>query len=241
MLTRKRLISVLIILVLVSISGFLLSRKSPPETIITYKAVEFSPNPANESNSHVKPDSQTQLGVDFNQDSNLPESNNEASVVSKDSNDFIDELFLSEILEETEDNSFLEEDSELNDNDYPEVPVGFPFIVVWETPQEHLDQMPSELFEELELMGLVMIKLWNEGDQNFAGAFMSDGKVYPTYSDVAYVKWDKSGDSGEWTINEVITVDDSVSDQLLNGVFPPGVEIIDQDSAGINPHSFLSQ
>ncbi len=173
-----------------------------------------------------------------------PVENENTQSIDRDTDtfDMFDELLYSEILDETEDNTILSENAEeTEDNGYPEVPAGFPFSLVWEASEEHLAQVPSVIFEELELMGLVMIKLWNEGDQGFSGAFMSDGKVYPTYSDVAYVKWDKSNESGDWSINEVTTVDSSVSEQLLNGIFPPGIEIVDQDSAGINPHAFLSQ
>ena len=70
---------------------------------------------------------------------------------------------------------------------------------------------------------------------------MSNGRVYPTYPDVAYVKWEEAEKPGEWRISEVSTVHSTVSEQLLNGVIPPGVEILDEDSSGIDPHAFLSQ
>ena len=124
---------------------------------------------------------------------------------------------------------------------YPEVPPGFPFSVIWQVPEEQRAEIPPTLFEELEVLSLVMIQLWNEGDQDFKGAFMANGRVYPTYPDVAYVKWEEAAEPGEWRITEVSTVDSSVSEQLLNGVFPPGIEIVDQDASGIDPSAFLSR
>ena len=126
-------------------------------------------------------------------------------------------------------------------NEYPEVPPDFPFSVVWTAPEEQRAQIPPALFEELELMSLVMIKLWNEGDHDFAGAFMANGRVYPTYPDVAYVKWEETEEPGGRRISEVSTVDSSISEQLLDGVIPPGIEIVDQDASGIDPHAFLLQ
>ena len=241
MLTRKQSLGASGIVILITIAIFLLSQGTPPETIVKYNAVEFSPKTETQSESQSNPNSEVEIGA-VNEDIDASEPNTDAYVEPAETSNLLDELLFSEILDETEDNTIFAEDAEATeDNGYPEVPAGFPFSLVWEAPEEQLAQMPSVLFEELELMGLVMIKLWNEGDQGFSGAFMSDGKVYPTYSDVAYVKWDKSEESGEWSINEVITVDSSVSEQLLNGIFPPGIEIVDQDSAGINPHAFLSQ
>ena len=124
--------------------------------------------------------------------------------------------------------------------EYPEVPPGFPFGVIWQVPEAQRAEIPPALFEELEVLGFVMIQLWNDGDQDFTGAFMANGRVYPTYPDVAYVRWEETETPGEWQITEVSTVDSTVSEQLLNGEFPPGIEIVDQDDAGIDPSEYLS-
>ena len=55
------------------------------------------------------------------------------------------------------------------------------------------------------------------------------------------MKWEEAEEPGEWRITEVSTVDSSIADQLLNGVIPPGIEIVDQDASGIDPYAFLSQ
>ena len=241
MLTRKQSLSASGILILITIAIFLLSQRTPPETIVKYNVVEFSPKTETQSESQSNPNSEVEMRA-VNEDIDSSEPNTDADVEPTEDSNLLDELLFSEILDETEDNTIFAEDPEATeDNGYPEVPARFPFSLVWEAPEEQLAQMPSVLFEELELMGLVMIKLWNEGDQGFSGAFMSDGKVYPTYSDVAYVKWEETEESGERRISEVSTVHSSISEQLLNGVIPPGIEIVDQDSSGIDPHAFLSQ
>lgn len=120
-----------------------------------------------------------------------------------------------------------------------EFPSHFHFLI-WEVPEEQRAEIPPELFEELKVLSLVMIQLWNEGDQDFTGAFMANGQVYPTYPDVAYVKWEEAEEPGEWRITEVSTVDSSIADQLLNGVIPPGIEIVDQDASGIDLYKYLS-
>ncbi len=172
------------------------------------------------------------------QDTDAPETMADATAVEAPENytDFADadiEMILDEII--GADPEIIPESSE-----YPEVPPGFPFSVIWQVPEEQRAEIPADLFEELEVLGLVMIQLWNEGDQDFKGAFMANGRVYPTYPDVAYVRWEETETPGAWQITEVSTVDSTVSEQLLNGEFPPGIEIVDQDDAGIVPSEYLS-
>ena len=173
------------------------------------------------------------------EEADAPQTMAEARAIEapEDAVDFADAE--TEIIEDNSDDAeteMLQQSSE-----YPQVPPGFPFGVIWQVPEEQRAEIPPELFAELELLNLVMIQLWNEGDQDFTGAFMANGRVYPTYPDVAYVKWEEAEEPGEWRITEVSTVDSSIADQLLNGVIPPGIEIVDQDASGIDPYAFLSQ
>ena len=142
---------------------------------------------------------------------------------------------------------FVDEDDEIVDEttgEYPEVPPGYPFAVVWQASEEKKAQIPPDLFEDLETLGRVMIKLWNEGDHGFIGASMANGKVYPTYPDVAYVTWSET-EKPDGTIYEYISgvtaANDTIADQILNGETPSGIEIVDEDYAGIDPYEFLSQ
>lgn len=241
MFNRKQALTLTGILILVSIAIFLMSHQTPPETVVKYKTVEFSPKTEIHTPSASYPNSDVERGVLVDEDKDVSEPNTDDDTESTELAQLLDDLFFSEILDETEDHTSVAEDAEIVEDDgYPEVPPNFPFSVVWKVPEEQRAEIPTGLFEELELMSKVMIKLWNEGDHAFAGAFMENGRVYPTYSDVAYVTWEESEESGEWYISDVSTADSSVSEQLLNGIFPPGIEIVDQDSAGIDPQVFLS-
>ncbi|MYK18165.1 hypothetical protein F4055_08360 [Candidatus Poribacteria bacterium] len=242
MLNGKKALTLTGILILVSIAIFLMSHQTPPETVVTYKAVEFTPKTEKRTPSASHPTSDVETDALANEDRDGSAPHTDDAIESTETALLLDELFFSEILDETEGETIVTEDAEIVEDDgYPEVPPDFPFSVVWKVPEAQRAEIPTRLFEELELMSKVMIKLWNEGDQGFSGAFMADGKVYPTYPDVAYVKWVQSEASGEWYINDVSTVHSYVSDQLLDGIMPPGIEIVDQDSAGIDPYAFLSQ
>ena len=203
-----------------------------------------SPNgdsvPSIGNETEVTPDDDTQEYNDTTVLSEEPDSEDTAEQEFDFSDAFLRTADDTEITNTEGDNENVELSSHGLGN-YPEVPPNFPFSVVWEATEEQRARIPSELFEELELLGLVMIRKWNEGDHDFVGAFMANGKVYPTYPDVAYVKWGNAEEPGEWRISEVSTVDSSISEQLLNGVIPPGIEIVDQDSSGIEPYEFLSQ
>lgn len=242
MLNRKQALTLTGILILVSIAIFLMSHQKPPETIVTYKAVELTPKTETQTESASHPTSDIEMGGLVNEAVDVSENNTDDDMESTETAQFLDELFFGEILDETEDHTSVAEDTEIIEDDgYPEVPPNFPFSVVWKVSEEQQAEIPTALFQELELMSLVMIKLWNEGDQEFSGAFMADGKVYPTYPDVAYVKWVQSDENGEWYINDVSTVHSYVSDQIFDGIIPPGIEIVDQESAGIDPYAFLLQ
>ena len=70
----------------------------------------------------------------------------------------------------------------------PQVPPDIPFAIVWLRPEKKAVSI-DELTER-ELLGLVLVKKWNEGDRNFVGVSMDDGKVYLHYPNVVYVKWE---------------------------------------------------
>ena len=245
MLAAKYSLIIAIVLILVAVAVFIIFKPDvKPEIVKIYKAVEpadKSTTPLAESETpEITPTTQ-ETSVDMVE---TPITQEEDGNFNNESVDFIEPLDLFDDLLEEEISQTDVVDvpiSPFGFGEYPEVPPDFPLSVVWEAPEEHQAQMPSDLLEELELLGFVMIKKWNEGDHDFVGAFMANGKVYPTYPDVAYVKWDKTQESGEWRISEISTVDSAISEQLLNGVFPPGIEIVNQDSSGIDPHKFLSQ
>ena len=132
--------------------------------------------------------------------------------------------------------------------EYPEVPEDYPHKVLWQRPEEERSQIPPEQLEELELLSMVMVKLWNEGDHDFMGGTISNGTFYPLYSDVAYVEWDQN-EAPDGTVyryvSRVLTGggndSDAIMDQLDNGETPVGIRIVDYQSAGIDPYEFLSK
>ena len=70
----------------------------------------------------------------------------------------------------------------------PEVPSDFPFAVVWLQPNKTTRSLDA--LTERELLGLVMVKKWNEGDRDFVGYSTYDGRFYLHYPDVVYIKWE---------------------------------------------------
>ena len=135
---------------------------------------------------------------------------------------------------------------------YPEVPDGFPqnLMPVW-TWSEEKQQEQLEGLENFELMGRVLIKLWNQGERGFVGVSRSDsnGKVYPLYRNRIYVtRWIEvpvaggkvapfpagglSGGSG-WKA-------DIEAFAKSGGKLPGHLQFIDRDTAGYNPYDFLN-
>ena len=125
----------------------------------------------------------------------------------------------------------------------PQVPPDFPFAVVWLQSKEKTVRI-DELTER-ELWGLVMVKKWNEGDRDFVGTSMNDGKVYLSYPNVVYVRWEDT-QLPDGTLTKYASLiygpggDSTITDQVSKGILPPGVQVLDMDSSGIDPYEYLS-
>ena len=76
--------------------------------------------------------------------------------------------------------SLLEpEDIGAENSDFPPVPEGFPYPSVWiRIPGYQKGEKPKA-----ELIGRVLVKLWNQGIHGFESGAYSHGKVYPLYSE----------------------------------------------------------
>ena len=139
-------------------------------------------------------------------------------------------------------------DEEKETSKYPQVPDDYPFTPIWQRPAAERARIPPGQLEELELLSMVMVKLWSEGDHDFMGGTISNGTFYPLYSDVAYVEWDQN-EAPDGTVyryvSRVLTGggndSDAIMDQLDNGETPVGIRIVDYQSAGIDPYEFLSK
>lgn len=131
---------------------------------------------------------------------------------------------------------------------YPEVPDDYPYRVFWQRSEAERAQIPIEDIGEMELLSMVMVKLWSEGDHDFTGGVIENGTFYPLYPDVAYVEWDEY-EAPDGTISRyaggVLTIggndSSAIMDQLNNGETPIGIRIVDYKAAGIDPYEFLSK
>ena len=129
---------------------------------------------------------------------------------------------------------------------YPQVPDDYPYNVPWQRSEAERVQIPQDQLEEQELLSMIMVKLWSEGDHDFTGGVITNGTFYPLYPNVVYVEWEQHQEP-DGTIHRyasnVLTGggnDSSViMDQLNNGKTPPGIRIVDYQSAGIDPYQFL--
>ena len=132
--------------------------------------------------------------------------------------------------------------------EYPEVPEDYPHKVLWQRSEAERARIPSEHLEEQELLSMIMVKLWSEGNHDFTGGVIENGTFYPLYPDVAYVEWEEYKEP-DGTIHRyvggVLTTSpndsDKIMDQLSNGKTPEGIRIVDYQSAGIDPYEFLSE
>ena len=121
----------------------------------------------------------------------------------------------------------------------PQVPPDIPFAIVWLQPK---NTAPLSELSERELAGLVLVKKWTEGDRDFVGFAIHDGKVYLSYPNVVYVKWEETQlPDGTLTkyASEISGGDGTITDQVREGILPPGVLVLDMDSSGIDPYAYL--
>ena len=125
----------------------------------------------------------------------------------------------------------------------PQVPSNFPFAVVWLQPNETITSLNA--LTQRELLGLVMVKKWNEGDHDFVGFSIHDGRFYLHYPNVVYVKWEAT-QLPDGSISKYAAVvfgpggDSAITDQVKAGKLPPGVQVLDMDASGIDPYTYLS-
>lgn len=121
---------------------------------------------------------------------------------------------------------------------YPEVPADYPSRPPWE--REGYTTFSEDTQKGLELLGRVLIKLWQQGERGYLGGSTSDGKVYPHYKNTAYVRYETT-DSGRRSIarykgDPAIRI---TPEQLRAGELPSYIRVLDIDAEGIEPYEFL--
>ncbi len=130
---------------------------------------------------------------------------------------------------------------------YPQVPSDFPEDPIWEEDMEaNISQFGSEAMKEAELMDRVLIQLWNQGHRATSASKHSNGLVYPSFPNTVFVRWDyieeEDGTITKYArrISSGAEVSDSDLNDLGEGIIPPGIKVLDYDSDGINPYTFLN-
>ena len=131
-------------------------------------------------------------------------------------------------------------------SDFPEIPEGFPEdlakIVVWKAFSNYQKgDMP-----EHEMLYRVLIKLWNQGDQDFVNGIYDIGyqKVYPLYDAVVYVEWaERETPDGTVRRYPARTLGTGRWKQTAENIFDPlptDITFIEFEDAGIDPTTFLT-
>lgn len=148
--------------------------------------------------------------------------------------DFVDAFLPDDFVSEEEQ---VNEDVPVSPNGfgpYPEIPEGAPIA-----------PFDERISKNMELLGRVMVKKWNEGDR-FVGGTMTGGKVYLIYPNILYVKWevDKNFLTGKTTryisrVRGPSTVR-LTPEEKKAGKIPPGFQVIDIETGGLDPYEVLN-
>ncbi len=149
---------------------------------------------------------------------------------------FLSDDFVSEEEEPTEDVPV----SPYGFGPYPEVPNGFPFIPTWLWPEASRQKVEGLMDHELRFR--VMIKLWNEGDTRFTGTSINPdtSMVHPSYPNTVYLRYREDGMGGKTVlVKSGPGVSEEDVAQIIDGNTPPGIRILDYDTDGIDPYTYL--
>jgi len=129
---------------------------------------------------------------------------------------------------------------------YPEVPADYPLRTpVW-IQNPNLKTVPDHAQRPFELMDRVLIQLWNQGHKDITGASFRNGIVYPHHKNTAYVRYHQMklpDGSVHRTISKIIGGPDIAPfyKQIRDGNIPLHIKILDLDTSGIDPLTFLNE
>ena len=128
---------------------------------------------------------------------------------------------------------------------YPKVPDGYPefLMPIWIRNPTGVG-IPGHAAGVFELMDRVLIKLWKQGHTNITGASTAYGKIYPHYTDVVYIKYKDIPLPDGTVFRQIIRVKGGPNlapfiKQIQKGKIPEGIQVIEFNNAGIDPHTFL--
>lgn len=248
LLSKAVIISVIIVCLLVSsvyfVGRWYIGINLPMVTDSEHKSI---PRDAAIPTVQSIPPPKTDAPVTANTHETVPEETDAVSIDETESIDTADTFFP---LDTSEEGTAEVPVSPYGFGPYPEVPVGFPdhLSPVWTWPEEKLEKIVGRQ-KDFELMHRVLIKLWNQGNQDFVAVTRSDdnGKVYPIYPNVAYVTWHESKDlygKVRYRYPSPLLSGPNVPSLTIEDFskgrgFPPHVTVLDRETAGIDPYQFL--
>ncbi|MCY3723537.1 hypothetical protein F4X88_05570 [Candidatus Poribacteria bacterium] len=128
---------------------------------------------------------------------------------------------------------------------YPEVPFDYFGEPIWVREPYILSDFPDEARRNIELIDRVLVKLWQQGDRGIVGGSTYDGKVYPHYDDVVYVRWKETELPDGSVLSSFSQIGgykgpELTSEAFRTGNIPTNLEVIDIDDAGFDPYQFLN-
>ena len=199
--------------------------------------------------------------VDFQTEGvvNTPDENTDTPIADDPEAETIDETEFADIADAFLPDDFVSEEeapaedvpvSPFGFGPYPEVPADLPenLMPSWTWSDERRQNMYGRAVD-YELMGRVIIKLWNQGDKEIVGVLRrdNDGKVYPTYPDTMYVTSWMDIDTRHGTVR-VPGSTFGYSDKMVplypyvhkHGHLPDGINFIDYENQGYDPYNFLN-
>jgi len=239
MLTPKHTWSIVAIVILISIAAFFLySHRKEQAPVIIYKTTSYLPRTVPQETSPSTLDSEVDRGATSTpQESTASASpKTEDALDSIETDDFWDDVFFDEMFDEPQTTAAVNEDSEEvavsphGFGAYPEVPSDYFRTPVWAYPD-------SEFSRGHELIDRVLIKLWKQGIYSNGGS-IENGRVYPIRRGAVYVKW--TGDFISDYIGHPDDNDEQIISILEDKGTPPGITVLDYDTAGIDPYQFLN-
>ena len=132
---------------------------------------------------------------------------------------------------------------------YPEIPADYPeHLMPFWVRNPNFDGVSEHAAGPFELMDRVLIKLWKQGHTTLTGASLSNatGKIYPHYANTAYVRY-KEFTTPDGVVHRQVSKIRGGPDiapflgQIGRGNTPAHIQLLDYDSEGIDPHTFLRE
>ena len=127
---------------------------------------------------------------------------------------------------------------------YPEVPSDYFGEPIWIRDPGLFSDFPDDARKNIELIDRVLVKLWQQGDREIVGGSTYNGKVYPHYDNVVYVRWEEVELPGGGVHRYVSRLkgagEGPTPHDISTGNIPPNFKVVELDDAGFDPYQFLN-